>query len=139
MKKILGLIFSILLIISCSKKEEVKLEAFSPEAFAYDLGDSWEVNATVNARGFEKTESGVKYFASLSFSVDLEKPDGSKVKEIFKDEKKVTDEELNDIQLEVQFELDSAYSEGTYSLYFNIKDNNSNKTAEATVNFDLEK
>jgi len=40
------------------KKEEVKFEAFSPEAFAYDIGNSWEVNATVNVKGFTKNEVG---------------------------------------------------------------------------------
>ena len=37
MNKILFVFFLTLITISCSKKEEVKFEAFSPEAFAYDM------------------------------------------------------------------------------------------------------
>ena len=58
------------------KKEEIKVEAFSPEAFAYDLGDTWEVNATVNVRGFEKIDVEEELSASLDFSVDFVNPKG---------------------------------------------------------------
>ena len=47
MKKIFFVLVSLLIIISCSKKD-VKFEAFSAEAFAFDIGDGTaEVNATV--------------------------------------------------------------------------------------------
>jgi hypothetical protein len=77
MNKVLYVFFFILITISCSKKEEVKFETFSPEAFAYDIGDSWEINATVNVKGFEKKEVGDELSTSLGFSVDLIDADGT--------------------------------------------------------------
>ena len=49
MKKFILLTLTVLLFTACSKKEE-KFEAFSTEAFAYDLDGSWEVNATVRIK-----------------------------------------------------------------------------------------
>ena len=137
MKQIL--IFSILIVVfSCSKKEEVKFEAFSPEAFAYDIGDSWEVNATINVRGFEKVERDDENFVSLSYSIDLINPDGDSTKNIFSDLKEVTEKEINDVQLEAQFELDKTSVQGKYNLLFKIKDNKSGKTTSAEAEFELE-
>ena len=79
MNKAIYILLIILLTISCSKKEEVKFEAFSPEAFAYDIGDSWEINATVNVKGFVVKEVGNQSSASISFSVDMIGPDSIEV------------------------------------------------------------
>ena len=138
MKKILGLIFLIVILISCGKKEEIKFEAFSPEAFAYDIGDSWEVNTTVNVRGFEKLETDDETSVSLSYSIDLINPDGDVIKDIFSDSKEVKDKEVNDVQLEAQFELDYNSARGKYKIIFNIVDNNSGKSIPAQVEFELE-
>ncbi|MEJ2103864.1 MAG: hypothetical protein P8X47_04715 [Ignavibacteriaceae bacterium] len=138
MNKSIIFIFILLFSFSCSKKEEVKFEAFSPEAFAYDIGDSWEVNTTVNVRGFTKIEKGNKYFVSLSYSVDLLKPDGEATKDIFSNLKDVNEKEINDVQLEAQFDLDKTYSLGKYKVVFSIKDNNSEKTTSAEAEFELE-
>lgn len=137
MKKTFGLILFILFIVSCDKKEEVKFEAFSPEAFAYDLGDSWEVNATVNVKGFKKVESEKEFSASIDYSVDLTKPNGDTNEKVFTDKKEITDTELDDIQLDAQFELDSTYQTGKYKLIFNILDKNSGEHAEITADLDL--
>ena len=71
MKKIVFVCFILFAVISCSKKEDVKFEAFSPEAFAYDIGDSWEINATVNVKGFVKKKVGDEFTASLEFTIDM--------------------------------------------------------------------
>ena len=92
MNKALCIFILIFVTISCSKKEEVKFEAFSPEAFAYDIGDSWEVNATVNVRGFTKLEKNDEFSVSLSYSVDLIKPDGEVTKDIFSNVKEVNED-----------------------------------------------
>ena len=138
MKKILGLIFLIIILISCGKKEEIKFEAFSPEAFAYDIGDSWEVNTTVNVRGFEKLETDDETSVSLSYSIDLINPDGEVIKDIFSDSKEVKDKEVDDVQLEAQFELDYNSARGKYKIIFNIVDNNSGKLILAQAEFELE-
>ena len=137
MQKIFVIFIILIAVISCSKKEEVKFEAFSPEAFAYDIGDVWEVNATVNVRGFEKVERNDEFSVSLSYSVDLINPDGDSTKNIFSDLKDVRDREINDVQLEAQFELDNTQTQGTYKIVFNINDNNSGKAVSAQVEFEL--
>lgn len=137
MNKSAFLIFILLFSFSCGKKEEVKFEAFSPEAFAYDIGDTWEVNATVNVRGFEKIKKDDETLVSLSYNVDLINSDGDSTKNIFSDLKEVSDREITDVQLEAQFELDDTQTQGIYKIVFNIKDNNSSKTVSAQVEFEL--
>ena len=57
MKKLFLFALTFALIISCSKKD-IKFEAFSAEAFAFDIGDGTaEVNATVRVKGFTQTEN----------------------------------------------------------------------------------
>ncbi len=139
MKHILTTIIIIFLLISCSKKEEVKFQAFSPEAFAYDIGDAWEINATVNVKGFVKKEVGDELSASLSFSVDVINPDEAKTQDIFIDTKEVTSKELVDVQLEAQFELDYDSPEGFYRIIFHITDKYSGEIIEAETKFELKK
>ena len=139
MKKVLFVFLLIFATISCSKKEEVKFEAFSPEAFAYDIGDSWEVNATVNVKGFVKKEIGDKLSASFDYSVDLIGPDSLTVDGIFADTKDVTSNEIIDVQLEAQFELEYDSPEGHYQIKFNITDTNSGEITSAQVGFELKK
>ena len=138
--KILTILFLLaLLSLSCSKKEEVKFEAFSPEAFAYDIGDSWEINATVNVKGFVKKEVGEELSASLEFTVDMIGPDSLEIKNIFDDSKNVTSGELIDVQLEAQFELDYNSPEGLYKITFNVTDINSEEVTSAEAEFELKK
>jgi hypothetical protein len=137
MKHFIALVFFIFLLNGCSK-EEVKLKAFSPESFAFDIGDRWEVNALVNAKGFVQKEADGIFSASVQYSVDMITPDDSTIANVFKDSKETKQkEEITDIPLEVQFELDSSYTLGKYKLLFNIRDNYSEKTTEAFVEFDL--
>jgi hypothetical protein len=137
MKKVLRLILLTLIIFSCSKKEEEKFEAFSPEAFAYDIGDSWEVNATVNVKGFVKKETGEEFSASFDYTVDVVGPDSLSKDSIFIDSKDVIENELTDVQLEAQFELDYNSPRGLYKIIFNVKDNNSGKVTTAQADFEL--
>ena len=139
MIKVLFVFLLIFTTLSCSKKEEIKFEAFSPEAFAYDIGDSWEVNTTVNVKGFVKKENGDELSASFDYSVDLVGPDSLQVEGIFADTKEVNSDELIDVQLEAQFELDYESPEGQYKIKFNIIDNNSGETTSAQCDFELKK
>jgi len=139
MNKTLYILLIILLTISCSKKEEVKFEAFSPEAFAYDIGDSWEINATVNVKGFEKKEVGDELSTSLGFSVDVIDPDGAETLDVFFDSKEVTSKELIDVQLEAQFELDYNSPDGLYKIIFHITDKYSGEIITAEAEFELKK
>jgi hypothetical protein len=139
MKKKFLFIISLLVFAACSKKD-VKFEAFSAEAFAYDIGDGTaEVNATVRIKGFTQTEKDDNYSASVAYKVDLVKPDSTINLSVFKfvqnDLKK---EPISDIELDAQFLLDSTFKAGTYTLVYNIVDQNSNKTLEKKVDFDLQ-
>lgn len=131
-------VLSLLLLTSCSK-EETKLEAFNPEAFAYDLGNTWEVNATINVKGFEQREgSGDTFEASISYTADMKTPDGKTEENLYSDEIIISaEEEIIDIPLEVQFELDSTYSFGKYTIIFNITDINSQNSITGSTEFDL--
>jgi len=140
MKKTLLPVFALLLVVSCGKKEEVKFEAFNPEAFAYDLGEGWELNSTVNLRGFNQKESQGEFSASISFSIDLETPSGEIINSIFEDtSEKSGSESIPDLQLEAQFEIDSSYVLGKYLVHFNIKDNFSGEVIKNSVEFELTK
>lgn len=141
MKKLISLILTLLFITSCGKKEE-KFEAFSTEAFAYDLGGSWEVNATVRIKGFNQIidkETG-NYAATISLIVDLVKPDSSveagKFSYVHTETSK---EKISDVGLEAQFVLDSTYQEGIYKIVFHIKDANSDNQTSIETNLDLNK
>jgi len=140
MKYIIGCIVALLITAGCGKKEESKFEAFNPEAFAYDLGESWEVNSTVNLRGFNQKESEGEFSASISFSVDLETPSGEIINSIFEDtSEKSGSESIPDLQLEAQFGIDSTYVLGKYLVHFNIKDNFSGEVIKNSVEFELTK
>ncbi len=139
MKKILFVVISLFVFISCSKKE-VPFEAFSPEAFAYDLGDSWEVNSQVMVKGFLQFEKDGIYTASLQYTIDLIKSNGEKVQSVFSDEKSETkNEPIMDVSLEAQFEIDSSYQEGDYKIIFYITDLNSDNQANIEVQLELSK
>lgn len=139
MKKIFLIIISLLVVVSCSKNE-VPFEAFSAEAFVFDIGDGIaEVNSTVRVKGFVQTEKDDNYKAAIAYDVDLLKPDSTLEKSVFKFvQKDENTEPISDIALEAQFNLDSTYKSGVYTLIYKIADENSQKTLEAKVNFDLE-
>jgi hypothetical protein len=124
--------------LSCSPKESTKLEAFSMEAFAYDLGDGWEVNASVRVKGFTQIEDANKYNSLLDYSVDLSTPGGETKEAVYRNVfKKQSSEKLIDIPLEIQFELDTTYNTGKYFLIIKIKDNNSNQSISVKKEFEL--
>jgi hypothetical protein len=140
MKKFLFVSFLILIAVSCSKKEEVKLDAYGGEAFAYDIGDSWEVNSTVRIKGFEQTndEKSGLYKVSISYFTDLITPSDSTIKKVYEDTIHKSDSEsIVDIALEAQFDLDSTYKAGNYKIMYHINDNNSGDTLLALVKFQL--
>ena len=105
---LLILSFLMVVLVSCSKKEETKLTAFSSEAFAYDLGDSSEVDATTQVKGFQQKEENNNYFATISYDIDLVTPKGDTLKSLIS---KIVDrtqkEKISDTELNAQFDLDS--------------------------------
>lgn len=124
---------------SCGKSEDTKLTAYNAEAFAYDLGGSWEVNATTRVKGFVQKERNGNYTALLSYEIDLVTPANDTIKSLISNtEDKIKKEKMSDVDLETQFDLDSTYSEGTYKVIFNVKDVNTEQTAKSSAEFVLE-
>jgi hypothetical protein len=122
-KKSIPFILLVILIASCGKKEEPKLQSFSAEAFAFNLPDNWEVNATIRVKGFKQNKEKDTYIAKLVYSVDLVTPQGEVVKGVAKDTvDEENTEEFSDLPIEVQFNLSTEYKPGNYKLIFNIKD-----------------
>jgi hypothetical protein len=139
MKKILLLFVLLLLLLTSCSKEETKLEAFNPDAFAYDLGNTWEVNAMINVKGFEQRDGSDDTFeASISYSVNLITPEENTIENLYSDNVDFSaGEEIIDIPLEVQFEMDSTYTLGRYKIIFNITDNYSEVSITSFTYFDL--
>ena len=137
MKKILTLFFASVLFFSCS--EEPPLELFSAEAFAYEIDNGWELNASLNVKGFRQIEEEDIYYTNLKYIVDFVTPEKDTLKEfdfgtIIKQEK----EELLDVTIEVQAEIDSNYSPGKYLLIYTVFDNNSDRDTTTVKPFILE-
>ncbi len=125
-----------LLFSACSKKKEPKLQVFASEAFAYQMGDSSEVDATARVSGFLQNEKDGMYSATLGYSIDLVTPKGDTVKSMInKIMDKTNKEKISEIPIEIQFDLDSTFAKGNYKLIFNIKDVLSDRTAAASAGF----
>lgn len=134
-------ILSFLLIIiafACSDPEP-NLQLSNPEAFAFDLGGSWEVNASIKAVGFLVEENEETYSANLSYSVDLISYNDSLLT-IYTDKiEEKENEEILDLMLEAQIEVDSTFEEGEYKLLFHVTDILSNQNDTISVAFNLSK
>jgi hypothetical protein len=124
--------------ISCSDEEELKLEVYNPEIFAFDIGSENEVNSTIRVRGFKQSEEGQEFTASVAYELDLVRPDGNTEKSFIS---KVEDlkfrERVKDSEIDIQFTLDSTYVPGKYQIIFNIKDTYTNNTAVISSEFEL--
>ena len=132
------LIFSTLLFIGCS--EEPKLILFSPESFAFSLDNGWEVNASVNAKGFaqiEKENSDL-YFTHLSYSVNLYTPEDSINNADYGSITDSASEKTMDTQIETQLELDNGFTKGNYTLEFIVEDKYSTTKDTLLTRFILE-
>ncbi len=134
------IVVSALLFVLVGCSEEPKLELFSPESFAFSMGDGWEVNATVNAKGFaqiEKENSDL-YYSNISYSVNLFTPEDSIYNADYDSIIDSTNEEILDIQIESQLQLDSGFSHGQYKLEFIVVDEYSQTKDTLSTMFVLE-
>lgn len=137
MKNLFLILFISLIFFSCSKEENT-FEAFSSEAFAYDLGDGWEVNATIRVKGLKLEESESGFSASVSCTVDLISPDGKKIEGISSaTQEKTSKEKIKDLGVEVQFELDSTFTTGKYKLIYHLTDDYSGTSTTAEKEFEI--
>jgi hypothetical protein len=133
-----GLIVLMTLICSCSKKENLKLEASVTTTYAFYLDSAWEVNISTKVKGFKQEISNDKYKTSISYTIDIIKPGGVTVRGLVsKTEDKIDKEKLSDIILDFQFNLDATYKPGKYTIVVNLKDMVTGQTTTATKDLDL--
>lgn len=139
MRNILFVLLAAFLFASCGKEDSAKLEISNAEAFAYDIGDEWEVNAIAQIKGFSQESKDEKFIAQLSYDIDLVKPSGEIIKSLVsKIADKIDSEKMTDTQLDIQFNLDSTYAQGNYKIIINLKDVESGQEASASAQFKLE-
>lgn len=139
MKMTAGLLLLALFIAGCSPNEK-PFEIYNQEVFSFFLEEDnlWEVNSTVQVRGFQQNEENKKFSHHLTFTVDLISPDGNKQEGISTGVYQETaTERLSDLQFEAQFELDSTYSAPSYKLVWNVKDELSGKKITKEAEFKL--
>ena len=134
-------VFVIILIVisaGCSKKEKENLSAYNATAFAYDLGNSWEVDATTRVKGFIQKEENNMFKASLAYEINLVTPKNDTIRSLIS---KVIDksdkEKMTDTALEAQFDLDSTYVDGEYIIVFSVKDVISGARSSSNAGFKL--
>lgn len=126
----------VLLLLACSS-DKTKIELFSPEAFAYQLEEGWELNATVRVKGFQQNEVNNQLQASLSYNIDLITP-ADTVKNVDNGSLEETnEEEFLELMVDSQIQLDTAFIEGNYELIFYVEDNFSKSRDTASVKFKL--
>ncbi|MDZ7764591.1 MAG: hypothetical protein U5K00_09210 [Melioribacteraceae bacterium] len=126
------------LFFSCSE-EELKLEIYSPEAFAFQLENDWELNASAQIKGFQQVEENEKYISKLSYYANLITPEEELLQEVdYGMIDRESDEKLTDIQLEIQIILDESFQEGEYSLQIFVNDDQSGQQDSTAVKFKLE-
>lgn len=139
MKNILILVSVLVFILGCSEPE-ANLQLSNPEAFAFDLGDSWEVNASVKSKGFKQLEQDDKFEAKINYLVDIITPQSDTIVNIYSDKINLKEtEEILDIILEAQIEIDSSFGQGDYKLIFNVTDELSTQADTISVAFNLMK
>jgi hypothetical protein len=121
-----------MLIISSCATEELKLELFSPDAFAFSMDDGWELNATVNVKGFKQKSEEDGYSSSVSYLIHLITPTDTIYNVDFGVIKESSPEELMDITIESQIEFNSNFDAGEYQLLIFAEDQlNTNKDTAA--------
>jgi hypothetical protein len=139
MKKHFLLIILSLAVLACSKKQE-RFELFSCESFAYSLDKGWEANASVRVKGFEQKEDNNKFSAKLSYTVDLQTPDGRMIYKIDSGVlEKTASEKMMDQQINSQIQLDTTFVTGTYKIFINVIDEFSDKKSVQWSYFELSK
>lgn len=122
MNKTMAILLTVFVFISCSKEE--KMELYNPEAFAFELDNGYELNASVRLKGFVQNEKDDIYKANLSYNIDIITPEGDTLKNadngVISNEK---EEEAMDLAIELQVEFDSSFTTGKYIIVYRVRDN----------------
>ena len=135
-KTLIILIF--LLFFACSEEEVLNLEVYSPEAFAFQLDESWELNASVQVKSFMQEEQENSYTSKLSYYVNLTTPSGELLEEVdYGLVNKSNDEKMTDLQVDIQIVLDSSFKAGEYEIEIYVLDDLAGQKESAKTKFEL--
>ena len=136
MKKILLIFLFAFGVYSCSS-EEPKLELFSPDAFAFSLEDGWELNASVNVKGFKQVSENDVYSSSVSYLIHLITPGDTIYNVDYGILNEKSDEELLDLTIDSQIEFNSNFPSGNYQLLVFAEDMLNTNKDTASIPFTL--
>ena len=137
---IVFLVTALVFLAACSS-EKPKLQLHDPAAFAYLLDNGWELNASVQVKGFTQNENDGRYIAKLSYTVNIITAKGDTLEDVDSGIADKNDkEQIGDMQINSQIELDSSYATGSYKLIFIVNDDlTENNTARIEQKFELSK
>ncbi len=140
MKKVFVLFLFLSIIFSgCSKKQKT-FELFNPKVNVSKTGNGYKLNASVQVRGFVQEENAGKYFANLSYSINLYSSKGYILNNVDSGLiKKEKNSILTGILVKATADLDSTFKAGKYKLLFIVNDNLSQKQTELKTYFVLNK
>jgi hypothetical protein len=136
MKNSVIILAGIVMLLSCAEKK-LKLELFSPDAFAFTMDDGWELNATVNVKGFRQKYEEDHYVSKVSYFINVVTPNDTIYKADYGVREDSSKEEMMDITIESQIEFNSDFDPGEYQLLVFAEDQlNANKDT-VTIPFTL--
>lgn len=125
---------------ACNTTPEPNLQLSNPEAFAFDLGESWEINSSVKSKGFLVKEYEDEYTIKLYYFIDLISHQNDTLNNIYSDSLIFSDsEEIEDVILESQIEIDTSYGVGDFNLLYHVKDMFTDNSDTISVAFILSK
>lgn len=133
------LIYLFIFIYACSKKPEPKLELFSPQAFAFDLGEGYEINASLNAKGFRQDVVEDSFLFLLHYRADIITPERDTITVTSRLLEEKSESAFSDIPIQFQIEIDSSFSLGNYKLIVYVTDSLSQQSKSVEIPFDIEK
>ncbi len=137
MKNLIIIPLLALLFFAC-EGEPRNIELGNAEAFAFYLGDGWELNASLFARNFELKEADDQYHYKISYSASLVTPSLDTLKNIDNDTLEGEGiEEPFETEMELQINLDSNFEVGKYKLLIEVLDEYSNQTVLLEKDFTL--
>jgi hypothetical protein len=135
MRNLIFLFIGVILF-SCAQ-EKLKLELFSPDAFAFTMDDGWELNAAVNVKGFKQNNKDDIYMSKVSYLIHIVTPTDTIYKADYGVLEESSKEEMMDKTIESQIQFGSNFQAGDYMLIVFAEDQfNANKDT-VTIPFTL--
>ncbi len=115
----------------------MNLELFSPDAFAFSMDDGWDLNATVNVKGFKQNYEDDEYSSRVSYFIHIVTPTDTIYKADYGVLEESSSEEMLDLTIESQIAFNSSFEAGEYMMLVFAEDQfNANKDT-LTIPFTL--